>query len=255
MIGIILAGGNGKRMCSDIPKVLHHVTDPNNKLVTYPMIILVILRAIEINCEKIFIVVGKYKDIIQSTINYYIDTNIITKSDLIEYVIQHESLGTGHAIKCTLPYIKNYEGGVVILSGDVPLISINLLNNLTRQSNTILIAKLDNPTGCGRIILNNYNVINIIEEKDCTSLEKNNKLVNCGIYYFEVNNLINLIPLINNNNAANEYYLTDIIKLMVQNNIEISYYMLDDDMLYQIKNVNTRSDLDELNEFIYNMVI
>ena len=122
MISIILAGGLGKRMNSEVPKVLHIV---NGK----PMICHVIDRALELNSEKILIIVGKYKEIIKQTIAEYITT------DKICYIIQDEPLGTGNAIMSCIPFLKNIntteDQDFLILSGDVPLIKYDTLMYLT----------------------------------------------------------------------------------------------------------------------------
>jgi UDP-N-acetylglucosamine diphosphorylase/glucosamine-1-phosphate N-acetyltransferase len=246
MIIIIMAGGLGKRMDSNIPKVLHEVVLPNNTKIKYPMLIHVILTAIKLNPKKIFIIVGKFKEIISQTISNY-----ISNQNLIEYVEQTEALGTGHAIKCCLPFISNFiEDNAIILSGDVPLISPKTLANLIGQTNKILITKLIDPTGCGRIIFSDKQILKIVEQKDCSDSEKLIQYVNCGIYQIKVKDLNNLIPLITNNNKSNEYYLTDIIDLMIQNNIPINTWELADSNQYEIKNVNTKIDLEELNNFI-----
>lgn len=252
MIVLIMAGGMGKRMESELPKVLHNVISPLSPSIQFPMLIHVILTSIKLNPKKIFIIVGRFRNIITETINKYIQLGIILNPDLIEYVDQEEPLGTAHAIKCALPVISNYlEDKALILSGDVPLISTNTLNNLIGINNKILITELENPFGCGRIIFNKYDkIIGIIEEKDCNQLEKEIKFVNCGIYQIKVEDLVELIPLIKNNNKSQEYYLTDIVSLMIQNNIPIDTFELNKDSQYEIKNVNTKKDLEELNNFI-----
>jgi bifunctional N-acetylglucosamine-1-phosphate-uridyltransferase/glucosamine-1-phosphate-acetyltransferase GlmU-like protein len=247
-----MAGGLGKRMNSDLPKVLHEVVIPNTTT-KLPMIVQVISTASKLfpSPSKIFIIVGKYKNIIESTINSY--PNIINLN-LIEYVIQEEALGTGHAILCALPQIKQYKNEkALILSGDVPLISLETLDGLNYVNNRLLVTILENPYGCGRVIFDAFGqVLCIVEEKDCTEELKKIDVVNCGIYQINVNDLLNLIPQIKNNNKANEYYLTDIIGLMVFNHIPIDAYILPKTRLYEIKNVNTKQDLDELNELIIN---
>lgn len=254
MIVIIMAGGMGKRMCSDLPKVLHNITHPLNHNIQYPMLIHVIMSGLELNPNKIFIVVGKYKSVISECVEHYINTGLIINHELIEYVDQPESNGTGHAIKCCLDKISIYPNdNAIILSGDVPLIKSETLKNLldNQQINKLLITELVNPYGCGRILLNEFgNILGICEEKDCNEEEKKIKLVNCGIYQINVSDLINLIPQITNNNKSQEYYLTDIIGLMVKNDIKISTYTLHTNQQWQIKNVNTKNDLEELNNFI-----
>lgn len=257
MIVIIMAGGLGKRMESDLPKVLHQVVDPSNINDEYPMLIHVLNTSIKLNPKKIFVVVGKYKNIIEETINKYIKNNV-----LIEYVMQEPVLGTAHAIKCTLPQISKYiNEKAIILSGDVPLISINTLNGLDGETNKLLITELDNPYGCGRILFNNAistkinKIIGIREEKDCSDEERKINFVNCGIYQIAVRDLMDLIPLIGNENKSNEYYLTDIIYLMIQNSIPIDTYLLAKHSQWEIKNVNTKNDLEYLNDYIKNMNI
>lgn len=248
MIVIIMAGGLGKRMESDLPKVLHQVICSTDTNISYPMIVHVIKTSINLGVKKIFIIVGKYKNIIKNTIEEYFGLT----NDLIEYVEQEPALGTGHAIKCALPSISNYiNDKALILSGDVPLISTSTLSGLDGDINKLLITELTNPFGCGRILFNdNGNMIGIREEKDCDEDEKKIKFVNCGIYQIKVKDLINLIPLINNKNKSNEYYLTDIIGLMISNSIEIETFILNNELQYEIKNVNTKKDLEELNDYI-----
>ena len=243
-----MAGGLGKRMESTLPKVLHKVNLQSEVNISYPMIIHVIIKALTINPKKIFIIVGKYKNIIKETIDEYINLKIITNPELIEYVLQEESLGTGHAIMCTLPYITEFcNSQAIILSGDVPLISTETLINLIDSNNKLLITELDNPSGCGRIIMEDNKIINITEEKDCNENEKQIKLVNCGIYQIKVLDLLNLIPQINNNNKAYEYYLTDIVSLMINNNIILEYYNLPKKNQFEITNINTKDDLERIN--------
>ncbi len=250
MIVIILAGGLGKRMCSDIPKVCHEVFSYTENFVKKPMIVHVIQTALKLNPKNILIIVGKFKQVIENCVKNY-----LTEEDFIKinWIIQEEALGTGHAIKCCLNELSLYSNtNTLILSGDVPLISLNTLNNLNLSENTLLVTELEDPTGCGRIILDkNNSIIKIVEQKDCSDEEKMIKLVNCGIYQINSNNLLNLIPLITANNKANEYYLTDIIGLMVQNNITLSYFKLEKDFQYEIKNINTKKDLNDLNNFVY----
>lgn len=263
MIVIIMAGGLGKRMESDLPKVLHKVygifdqkqTCKNFEEFNKPMIVHVINTSLKLQPKKIFIVVGTYKNIIEQTINQYIENN-----DLIEYVIQEQALGTGHAVKCCLDKLINYTDlPTIILSGDVPLISldtiINLTNgkNITDRTNKLLVTKLSNPYGCGRIILSDNKLVKIVEEKDCDEEQKLINLVNCGIYQINSNVLLELIPKINSNNKAKEYYLTDIIDLIVKGGFSLDYYELDQSNQYQIKNVNTKKDLEELNSLILNL--
>ena len=153
-----MAGGMGKRMNSNIPKVLH-------KIQNIPMICYLLKTVLLINPTKIFIVVGKYKDIIEQTINEYIDNN-----NIITYINQQNALGTGDAILCTLYELKNYENSkVLILSGDTPLISNITMKNMLNSPNCYaMVTKYedgdDKFKDYGKVICKN-DIINKIVEK------------------------------------------------------------------------------------------
>lgn len=245
---IIMAGGLGKRMNSELPKVLHLI---NNK----PMIVHVIERAIELNVYKIIIVVGKYFNIIKSTIEKYINSELCEKK--LNYVIQENPLGTGNAIMCCkniLGKLPDYIKNVCILSGDVPLIRSETINNLLSNNDIckILISKIEDPSGYGRIVVENNNIIKIIEDKDCNSEEKKIKFINSGIYSFNISILLKYIEKIDNINANNEYYLTQIFELIKKDNYIIGYNYTDD--LKEISGVNTKDQLYEL-EKLFNVEI
>jgi len=241
MISIILAGGLGKRMNSDLPKVLHRINDK-------PMIFFVIQNAIRVGSKKILIVVGKYRDIIQHQIEEY-----FPKNDIFEYIDQPQALGTGHAIQCCMPYFTSNHipksTSVLILSGDVPMLHHKTLSKLSLFNNSVLITNSENPHGCGRIIFGNRTgtMKKIVEEKDCTTIEKNIKYINCGIYHASVDTLLRTIPHIQNKNASSEYYLTDFIEIALKSGIKIQYYELPREDQYQVMNINTTEQLLDAN--------
>jgi UDP-N-acetylglucosamine diphosphorylase/glucosamine-1-phosphate N-acetyltransferase len=244
MISIILAGGLGKRMNSSLPKVLHIV---NGK----PMICHVIERAIDLCSEKILIVVGKYKEIIENTIAEYITT------DKIHYIIQEEPLGTGNAITSCIPFLKSINTEeherFLILSGDVPLIKYDTLMYLTnykKDSNCLLSFILENPKGYGRILSNEKGEIEkIIEEKDCTDIQKKITSVNCGIYLLNLKTLL-LSLKIKNQNMSNEYYLTDLIELSYNARDPFYEFVLLKEKQNEIVNINTQEDLKNISIYI-----
>lgn len=242
---IIMAGGLGKRMKSDKPKVL-------NLLNGFPLIYYVIRAAISAGTGNILLVVGKYKDAIKNEI----DELFSIFADKIHYITQPEVLingelkvqGTGDAIKCCLPFFINKQTPlserVLILSGDVPLIQHRTISRLLNKENSILIAELDNPFGCGRIVFSDDKKIKeIIEEKDCTKEQKSIKYVNCGIYNFNVKLLMSCLPEIKNINKNNEYYLTDAISIAIQKGFSINYYDLPNENSDEVININTKDDL------------
>ena len=203
------------------------------------------LMAIELNNVEAMYNLGRYYDENE-------------EYDKIEYAYQEEALGTGHAIMCSLYNLAQYtEHKVLILSGDVPLISKETLSSLNSEyEDRMLITDLDIPKACGRIIFNEdkTKVDDIIEEKECNNEQKLINYINCGIYQITVQNLFKFVPLIDNNNKTGEFYLTDIVKLMKNNREQIGFYDLPKEKQYEIKNVNTKEDLDKLNEDIKDIV-
>ena len=236
-IVLIMAGGLGKRMNSELPKVLHLLKEK-------PLIVHVIETALKINPIKIGIIVGKYRNIIQETINQY-----LKDTSKIEYIIQPDALGTGHAIMCCKDFFSNYKNSsVTILSGDVPLIKSETLERLNISLNnceaTILINKLDNPGGYGRIIIDRDQFVKIVEEKDCNDRERKVDLVNSGIYSFKTETIHNNISKITNNNKQNEYYLTDIFNFINKKSIDLLYL----ENKYEVMGVNTPEQLMSLEQ-------
>ena len=236
----ILAGGLGKRMNSTLPKVCHLFKNR-------PMIVHVIYNALELKAEKIIIITGKYNEIIQETIKKYIDIELFSK---LLFVEQNEPLGTGHAVKCSLKEY-NIDENVLILNGDTPNLSNKLLSKFVNDNsiNKLLISEIDNPCGYGRIIMNNKNEIQkIVEEKDASEEEKKINKINSGIYLIQSKYLLEFIPLIQNNNKSNEYYLTDIIEIMINHKINIYGYLIDKKDNNLILGVNTIEQLNNLEE-------
>jgi UDP-N-acetylglucosamine diphosphorylase/glucosamine-1-phosphate N-acetyltransferase len=246
-IVIIMAGGLGKRMNSTIPKVLHKIGD-------LPMLCHVVMEAKKISPDKIIIVVGRYKDIIISTLSEYTSLNNII------FINQSEPLGTGHAIMCCRDYLMQFTNTnantkVLILSGDVPLITSQTLQDMLDCNYAKIITTiLDNPHGYGRIFEINNEFQKIIEEKDCTEHERSIKKVNCGIYAFDNSILCKYLPHIKNNNAQQEYYLTDIIEIIKNGeNINVELYDIQKEKQYEIMGINTPEQLIHLhNIFLEN---
>jgi UDP-N-acetylglucosamine diphosphorylase/glucosamine-1-phosphate N-acetyltransferase len=241
---IILAGGLGKRMNSSIPKVLHKVNE-------IPMLVRILQEANKLNPNNIFIIVGKYKDIIEKTISEYID---IKNSNII-FVLQETPMGSGHAVICCreeLLKIENKESRTLILCGDTPLIQYKTLDNFVNINShvNVMVTKLDEPFGYGRIIEFDNKFLQIKEEKDCDLEEKNINKVNCGMYVIRNDLLCKYLPYITNNNSQNEYYLTDIIEIIKKNekNIDISMFEIVKEKQIEILGVNTIDQLKSINE-------
>jgi len=247
LVTIILAGGLGKRMNSEVPKVLHIVKGK-------PMICHVIDRALELNSKNILIVVGKYRKIIDETIAKYYDDSI--RMTFFKFIDQPSPVGTGNAVLCCIYWlnmnVRHLDPRILILSGDVPLITKETLQDFINYkpfSNVLMTYELDEPKGYGRII--NYDdsgyIEKIIEEKDCTEEQRQIKVVNCGIYYTDYLTLFDTLSKINNRNATGEYYLTDIIELSF-NKKGFTQYLLQKEKHIEIANINTLEDLDRVNK-------
>jgi UDP-N-acetylglucosamine diphosphorylase/glucosamine-1-phosphate N-acetyltransferase len=203
----ILAAGKGSRMESPLPKVLHELN--GKSLINY-----VLETASELNPNSITLVVGFQKDRVKNHI----------KNDNVRYVSQDEQLGTGHAVLQMENQLINETGHLLILYGDVPNIKSITLSPIIDEhikedrNATVITATLDDPTGYGRIIRNqDGDLLKIVEEKDCTTDEKKIKEWNPGIYIFKIPQLFSELKRIKSNNAANEYYLTDVIELIKEN--------------------------------------
>tara|TARA_B100001094_G_C18160601_1_gene789075 strand:- start:833 stop:2197 length:1365 start_codon:yes stop_codon:yes gene_type:complete len=200
---VILAAGKGSRMKSSLTKVLHQIGGKS-------MISHVVQTAISLKPKKIFIVVSENKKDIEAELAPF------SKPDLkIVFVDQNPALGTGHAVMLVAPKLDtSYD--TLILYGDVPLVSSGSLKILSKKPNRavlrILTAVIGNPKGYGRIIRDDNELIkNCIEEKDATTHEKNINEINTGIMFATTKELIGWLTKIDNNNAQNEYYLTQII--------------------------------------------
>lgn len=226
---IIMAGGEGKRMNSDIPKVLHCVVDEE-------MIVSIIRKVMTLNVTKIYIVCGRHTNTIMQCIN-----NRIGNTFDIIYVNQSVPLGTGDAIKQCLPYLQDIDVNVLILNGDTPLIDVSLDEFVKEETPSLMVTSLDNPSGQGRIILDDSGKFTkIVEEKDASIEEKKVTLVNCGVYQVSSKQLLEYIPLIDNVNAQKEYYLTDLCKFIM---LELNLFKVPKCLQYELMNVNTQKEL------------
>jgi len=238
-IVVIMAGGLGKRMNSDLPKVLHLIQGE-------PMLVRILKEAYTIEPYRIYIVVGKYKSLIENTIRQYIDWD----SYRISLVEQPEALGTGHAIQCCVPELMNHlEKKVLILSGDVPLLTAKTMKTMMvdLKKVRIMTTHIQDPTGYGRIICPNGFFVKIKEEKDCLPEEKKIKKINCGIYAFDIDILCRYLPKLTNKNSSKEYYLTDIIEwIKIGELINIDMFDIPEENQFEIMGVNTKEQLEAL---------
>ena len=231
---IILAAGKGKRMCSAIPKVLH-------PLAGIPLLERVINTAHSLEADAIHVVYGNGGSAVCQALNHL----------PVNWVEQKEQLGTGHAVLQALPYCKDNDR-VLILYGDVPLISVETLKNLlkktTAQNLGLVVAEIEDPTGLGRIIRNETgNIIHIIEHKDANEEKLKIREVNTGIMTVPARHLKKWLPTLNNGNRQKEYYLTDTIALAVAEGIHVNSVMAH--CVEEVQGINDRWELAKLERY------
>lgn len=228
---VILAAGKGTRMRSEKAKVLHHICGN-------PMLFYTIRLARKVLAEKIVVVVGHQADVVKKH---------FSNGDLI-FAEQREQLGTGHAVMQTREEFKNFTGNILILCGDVPLLSIETVRRLisghvrANAAVTVLTALMDNPAGYGRIVKTPAGeVVKIVEERDASVEEKKIKEINSGIYCVDSLFLFDAIAEIKNDNAQGEYYLTDIIEIVCKRRRPVRAVLVDD--AEEIIGINTPEHL------------
>ncbi|HRB00672.1 MAG TPA: sugar phosphate nucleotidyltransferase [Ignavibacteria bacterium] len=238
---VIMAAGKGKRMNNpDKSKVMFEL---NGK----PMIEYVVSLAEQINSEKIIPIVGHQKEFVMNFLNDKF-SNI---SDKLSYAHQDVQLGTGHALMQTREHLNNFLGDVLILSGDVPLLTEKTLRSFIKfheENNfeaSLISAIPDDPTGYGRVLRNEENEFyDIREHKDCNEEELKCREINSGIYIIDSKILFEALKTIKTDNAQGEYYLTDIFKYFRSKGMKTGAFVTDN--VVEITGVNSTEQLKDL---------
>lgn len=201
----ILAAGRGTRMKSHLPKVLHPLGGRS-------LVERVLQSLAEIQPSRQLIIVGYRSDLVQEALSSYPD---------LEFVEQTEQLGTGHAVQQLLSPLADFEGDLLVLNGDVPLLRPQTLKSLLQthqmkqNAATILTAQLPDPKGYGRVFCDGQNIVTqIVEDRDCTAAQKQNRRINAGVYCFRWADLSRVLPQLQSNNDQQEYYLTDTVSVL-----------------------------------------
>ncbi|MDF3055145.1 MAG: UDP-N-acetylglucosamine diphosphorylase/glucosamine-phosphate N-acetyltransferase [Gammaproteobacteria bacterium] len=233
---IVLAAGKGKRMRTGLPKVLHVLAGAT-------LLERVVHTAEALQPNNIYVVAGNGAERVQKEMSHL----------NVEWVQQKEQLGTGHAVQQVLPHLqKNHQ--VLILYGDVPLISIQtlqaLLEKTPKNALGLVVAELDDPKGFGRIIRNDVgNIVAIVEQKDATDEQLKIKEINTGIITVSAEHLYEWLPKLENNNQQKEYYLTDIIAMAVRDGCSVGGVFAD--CQEEVRGVNNLSELSMLERFYH----
>lgn len=241
LASIILAAGEGTRMKSKLPKVLHRVAGKT-------MVEHVMDAAAKIGSDRTVLVVGNGKAAVEAAL----------EGRDVHYAHQSERLGTGHAVAIALEALGQEEH-VLILCGDTPLLTAETLKALVDQHVTsgahctVLTAELPEPFGYGRIVRSpEGQVLGIVEEKDAAPEEKAIREINSGVYAVRRDTLLSEVPRIGNDNAQKEYYLTDLIQLVRQSGGRVSAYKTADPV--EISGVNSRVQLSECEKLLQNRI-
>jgi bifunctional UDP-N-acetylglucosamine pyrophosphorylase / glucosamine-1-phosphate N-acetyltransferase len=200
---VILAAGKGTRMKSKLHKILHPVCGK-------PMVQHVVDQVKKLACEEIVTIVGYGAEKVEEQL-----------AGQVKFAMQHEQLGTAHAVEQTAPLLEDKEGTTIVLCGDTPLITSETMNELINYHEkanakvTILTAQAENPFGYGRIVRDSDgNVAKIVEQKDAQEEEQKITEINTGTYCFDNKALFAAIKKVDNNNSQGEYYLPDVIEIL-----------------------------------------
>ena len=224
---IILAAGKGTRMRSNLPKVLQ-------PLAGRPLLGHVIDTAKKLQADHIITIYGHGGALVQNAFAH----------EQVQWVEQAEQLGTGHAVKVTLPVLP-HEGVSLILSGDVPCITEQTLQKLldvSRETQIGLVTlTLADATGYGRIVRENGKIQAIVEHKDASEAQRQIQEINTGIYCVSNAKLHEWLPKLSNNNAQGEYYLTDIVAMAIADGLEVA--SVEPELAFEVEGVNDRVQL------------
>lgn len=225
-------------MKSELPKVLHPIAGRS-------LIERVLKTAAELQPASISLVVGHAAEKVRS--------HLASRTGL-EFVLQEPQLGTGHALLQTAPVLRGKTGTVVLLSGDVPLLTSRTLRNLVETHEeasaaaTVLTAEVERPYGYGRIVRNNGRITRIVEERDATPAQREIREINSGIYAFDLEPLFEALGAVNAQNAQGEYYLPDLISIYRKQKRPVTTFSIP--QAIEIRGINSRTELAEVSKMV-----
>ena len=240
-LAIIMAAGEGKRMKSTLPKVLHTIC--GRSMLEW------VKRSISDCCAKPVVVVGHGREKIMETMQ-----------DSVIYAVQEEQKGTGHAVMTAYRFLEDRSGLAVVTAGDMPLVTKQTINKLVERTQSggydacMVTMKPRNTTGYGRVVrLPSGKVARIIEERDATEEEKAIVEVNASVYCFRIQKLLPCLDRLSNNNDQGEYYLTDVIEMLARNEGGVTTLLCEDPE--ECLGVNDRVQLAQANKVMTRRIL
>jgi len=234
---VVLAAGQGTRMKSRMPKVLHHVAG-------LPLIEHVLRTAEALSPASLTVIVGHQADSLQEHL----------AGRQLQFAVQEPQLGTAHALQQAEPLLAGRTGTVVLLSGDVPLLGAATLQRLVethrgaRAAVTVVTATVERPYGYGRIVRSRGRIARIVEERDASPAERQIKEINSGIYAFDLAPLFEALRGIASQNAQGEFYLTDVIAIYRRRKLPVEALLIDN--AQDIRGINSRTELAEVSRLV-----
>jgi bifunctional UDP-N-acetylglucosamine pyrophosphorylase/glucosamine-1-phosphate N-acetyltransferase len=236
LVVVILAAGKGTRMKSDLVKVLHPVA--GSPMLSYPLDLSRTLKP-----SRLIVVVGFQADLVQEKF----------KADDVTFALQKEQLGTGHAVLATRSALHGFHGDVLILSGDVPLLTPETVGKFLKSHRdlqaalSVMTLELENPKGYGRVFRNaDGSLLRITEDKDLKPGQEKVWEINAGIYCVDADFLFSALSRVTPQNAQKEYYLTDIIAQAGAEKKKAFPFLVEDSL--EVMGINTRVELAKANQ-------
>lgn len=229
-------------MASDLPKVVHPVADA-------PMVVWVVRACLEAGAGRILVVVGHREELVREALTEQ------APAGTVEFVVQQEQLGTGHAVQCAAPQLENFSGDVVVLAGDGPLVRPEAIRALVERrrgagaSGVLATAIVDDPTGYGRIVRDSGGAfLGVVEEKEASPEQRHIHEINPSIYCFLARDLFPALAEVRRSVASGEYYLTDVPALLSRKGqrIDAVNSLQSDEAL----SVNTPEQLEEVDRLL-----
>jgi bifunctional UDP-N-acetylglucosamine pyrophosphorylase/glucosamine-1-phosphate N-acetyltransferase len=237
---LIMAAGLGTRMKSNLAKVLHELD--GRALINH-----VVETAMKLDPREVCVIVGHQADDVKAAVLNYFD------SAKVSFVVQEKQLGTGDAVNAARGRFENSDSMLIVLSGDVPMVTSDTLSALVKAHSdaacTVLSVRLKDPTGYGRVVRDeNGSFASIVEQKDASSEQQKIDEINSGIYCFDAKKLYAALVKVSNDNAQGEYYLTDVPRILVDLGEKVSVHLCDERR--EVEGVNDRRQLAAMEKVI-----